>query len=499
MRTRPLPIRVEPFDDESWNGYLARVAAAYRIPLSEVHARLGLTRSRAASAANQGLALTDATLHRYSEVLSLEPARVSCMLLQRFDGTALQFGEDDVRHLDPTDQFRLRYLDTTYLRIGWLHARPFGKWCSRCLAANPSRWQLSWRLPWHVYCERHDRLLSIIGKSVHEQSAVAAGTVAAQCRLLDIAYGRVRPPRPSAVQFVRDVQAAAETLLNDRGARISGVPPEPQLLAQVLTDAVAAATSPAGRPSPGIDTVLQHESGRAAASAALRRHDCTDRRWLRGRVSDHGIAAGWRGLPMDVCHVPSEHRLPDAPRGSIRWIPQMMPMDIFAGALSDLLYPTRIARGRHDSAVAAYMLAADTDYRSACYALGGSGRKSPEFAALMRRLQFEGRDDAFWLAVHHTVDELRLSGIDYVERAAWLDDGGGIRDAAKLAGVPAKEPTLGLWFRCEWAKLRPRGPDELGTQAAVERLDQFAERYGDALADAAASLLTQAADHELAG
>lgn len=160
----PLPIVTQPEPDESWRSYLARVATLYHCTSETLGAHLGL-RDTGRWPAHHGITLDSDRTRHAADILGLDPAQVTAMHLQRWDGIAI-----DIAALTGAAPRRWKIvpLSWTYLT----HPRP----CPDCLPQDGFE-HLSWYLPWVTHCTRHATLLGPGDDEVRRSSSPAARTV----------------------------------------------------------------------------------------------------------------------------------------------------------------------------------------------------------------------------------------------------------------------------------------------------------------------------------
>ena len=159
----PLPIVTQPEPDESWRSYLARVATAYHCTSETLGAHLGL-RDAGRWPAHHGITLDSDRTRHAADILGLDPAQVTAMHLQRWDGIAI-----DIAALTGAAprHWKIVPLSWTYLT----HPRP----CPDCLPQDGFE-HLSWYLPLG-HRTRHATLLGPGDDEVRRSSSPAARTV----------------------------------------------------------------------------------------------------------------------------------------------------------------------------------------------------------------------------------------------------------------------------------------------------------------------------------
>ena len=471
MNARPLPIRVEPYEDEPWSNYLDRIASRLAATRQTIRRALGINHGRGASAVDWGLAMATPTRDRCARRLNLEPSAVEAMQMQRFAGRVLDFPPDSVAALDPVLDPATGSRRGALARAGWMYARPASRACPECLREQPDRWYLSWRLPWHLHCSTHGLLITPTGEGP-ETLAADSECLTAERALLTRAYA-AEPSRES-LDYVADVCAVADSLIAVRLGRPAWHTAPPSLLRLVLVDAVQVAEGTSDRAEQVLAELRRHEAGYHHVPRALRRFLRPGADGSRSRLMSSTGSTQWSVFPPSALHGPA--LLGSAsPRSPIppRWLPQQMPMEVFAGELSDLLYPQELRDGRHAAALGCLMLTSGCTLLEAIEAQGNFWRcNARRFQDPLHRLESQGREEQFWRACGDAMSALERSGIDYDRRLMSAKDPTFHDELRTECWVPYRGGMLQRWLVQEWACGRLLAHEQNTVeQRAFDRLD----------------------------
>jgi len=144
--TRPLPIPLQPRDDESWRSYLDRVAKFYGCTTESLGTHLGL-RPNQRWPAEHGITLGPALTEHVAAQLGLTPTQVTAMHPARWDGHALQTSAitKQTSHAWPI------------VPINWTYLRQ-PRTCEDCVTQHGYH-RLTWHLPWVTHCIEHSMQL----------------------------------------------------------------------------------------------------------------------------------------------------------------------------------------------------------------------------------------------------------------------------------------------------------------------------------------------------
>lgn len=344
--SRPLPIRIQPYANEAWDGYVHRLAQFYGLSRSEVFMGLdpswaGLLQQRPHGLRAVGVAATDETLERIGDYVNLDLAEIQALHLLRFHETALRFTTHDRLAYDPLDA-RAEAHPRDIAQLGWLPPLRRQRVCDGCVDEIPLRRLLTWRLPWHVACSTHGLQVSTPG--TRSANYVTRDALEAQDQLLRLVDGEAPHDGITPVDALRDLAAIIDALLMRRYGVILGADaqPDPGLMLSVLSDGLEAMRQPASSgPHRLHEELLGSEEDRGRMLRFMARRRSTAEEGLRGHFeSTAGTCAYYFGRHTYV-FAPTAYRRHwkgSAPLDP-RTFPQMLPMRLFVGDLSDLLYP----------------------------------------------------------------------------------------------------------------------------------------------------------------
>lgn len=480
---RRLPVRVEPLPGEAWCGYLDRVTAAVHTTTRRLRQHLGLGPHGDAwvpSHRDHGVTMAPQTRARLATLLDLPDVQLARMQLQHFDGTVLHMSPELINALDPSVQPDGRnYAGTNIHRAGWAEYRPFVRACSACRAERPEVWLLSWRLHWHVLCVVHEQLIDEPSVSPGTVRGVDDEFVVAQERMLALADGRSDSSGRPAADITRDVMAAIELELFalDPPDKPRDLTPSPAQTADLLPAALDWVLGSHG-------TVLDLRPGLIDTRAQLRNAELlVTRRQLA--TTSPVRAAVTRRLATPPSRVPQLLLVDIAPEYPVELshvlarrvpgcIPQCIPMDLYRGDLSDLLYPTPLRYGRLAAAIACVISAQQCSPITAARTLHLPANAAWRLATVWQQLYEDGRDDRAWDAVGHVLRALAKRGIDYPARRRLAETPEAVRLAVSVAD-PIEETIARRWLSEYWAYNAvkpPVGRNDAGReQRALDRLD----------------------------
>jgi hypothetical protein len=446
------------------------------------------------------------TLSRYATLLNLKVEQVINMLPQRFDGTVLQLDRDLLEKLDPISGFGRATLP---LNSGWMHLKAMTRACQQCLAERPMHWQLKWQLPWLLYCPRHQCPILAADHDVTVSPPPEEGVLRSQQELLALAYGEVVPADRHAHNIFTDLRIAA-ILTDYQFAAAWPATSAPNLRVQqaLLAACVASLRHAADGPLPVHHKMLAYGGQRDRAINIFLKHDARDESGLYGHLCTVLGSNIWTSQlaahltapapPLDSswrsARVIKSHRRPPLPV----WIPGLLPMQLFAGALSDLLYPKHIEDGREIAATACLLLATGLTTSEIVRRGRGIDRRALLGPAL-RDLQEEGRLDRFWQACASATTALHHQEVNYPAKRAAADSELFRRAAWEIISTESEDAHFRGWLARCWAlePLRALRSSEVPAWSLVksrpvqeiegtERLDR---KYGSVLESAAEQAL----------
>jgi len=487
---RRLPVCPEPHPDEDWCGYLDRLAVALECTTRELRQHLGLGPhgdTWVPSHRDHGITMTTATAARLGGLLDLDPVALISMQLQRYDGRLLTFTVDDVEQLDPTPSpDGVEYVGRGLHRVGLVELRPRLRACPACHTEQPDLWRLSWRLLWTVACERHRLLITSpdAPPTPADQDAISAQRAVAALAATGEPHGR-------GLEIVRDLSAAIELHHRAGGTRRGPSWPAPAQMAAYLPSVLRWATGPASARDP-VPGAVQAWISRSEQASVADRHALTSDSPVRAAIAQaRGTRAPSRPVVLARDLMPTRPltlasalrcRLPAA-------IPQTIPLDLYVGDLSDLLYPTALRAGRSVAALACVVLATGLAPPRAAHQFALPLR-SRQFTDVWGRLLEQGCLEAAWDAIADVTEQLARRGVDYVERrrlAAAPDT------AECITGITGPIPgrILRRWLGEYWAGQVADLPSGRNANGREQRaLARFDVEHGDVLRVALENLAT---------
>lgn len=512
-RSRPLPVRVAPHDDEAWNGYLDRVAATHRMRPAELGKYLGLREEgmHRWSHRDSGITLTAKSREVFAIALNLTEDEVRRTQLQRFNGRLLDLPDTTITALDPLAS-NPPGRPWLFLRgRGWLRWRPKTHGCRDCLSVDPSHWKLSWRVPWTLFCPLHACLIDDLrAEPVTIRSTDAQ--LAAQARMLDIAYA-VEPGRADELfGYAFEVGAAVDLLVRHQNSSfhlnaLADVRPSARAVANVLPDALALVDDVrAGAQSELMPVLFADAEHQQRACTVFKRHGVPTSSRLSlvagmYRLSDD--PRPWRSWRVSTDCAPRlsdrvAARIPDC-------VPQMLPMDLFAGDLSDLLYPLPIEHGRTVAAVACVLVCGRPTLGDAVAALVLPHACRRPIYAELARLHAHGRETAFFAAAVDAATELARRNIDWAARR-WPTHGAPhplvvpmLKDLGEIAHPRVLRQWIHeVWAAGHWDSWLPTAQARMRRRRFVEELDECHHDELVAAAERAAAAIAPAPRRALA-
>lgn len=169
---RPLPLMVEPHENESWQGYLARVAALYSCSVDRLGVALGLRKGNVWPPFH-GLTLHPDLRDHAAAMLNLTPQQILLMHACRWDGIAMHVATITRTRRNPWPNLPTVWTYTSTPRT-----------CLPCRQADPDYESLLWRLPWVTHCPQHRvSLIDVMGDTAN--SAAGAERAKTMLDLLD--------------------------------------------------------------------------------------------------------------------------------------------------------------------------------------------------------------------------------------------------------------------------------------------------------------------------
>jgi hypothetical protein len=140
-----MALMAKPVDGESFSSWVDRAANDLEVGRLEIWTRFGLVTPHSTHPTGYGVDLRNTDRNRIAELCGITPAQIDALMLRRYDGTCLNF---DTFNLDD------RTSAQTWARISWAYVWQ-SRACPECLAENPGKWLLSWKVPWSIACVQH--------------------------------------------------------------------------------------------------------------------------------------------------------------------------------------------------------------------------------------------------------------------------------------------------------------------------------------------------------
>ena len=430
--TGQLPLTLTPHPGESLSSHLGRLAYCYRMDTRDLGTHLGLrVKGQTWGTATWAIALRSQTAQRLGEQLNLEPSDVRRMTLQGQRGSQLRFSPEAVTAADPSTAAGPHHGQTLRRllnRAGLAHYTST-QGCRRCLGETPGVWLLEWRLPWSLTCPIHHILLepgpTLIPGRVAAPPVDGRWLVPVQRVLHNRSRG------PSGRLFMADMAATAETLLAYEcfDDLLELGPGRTEAVAQWRASSRHQFDVFKLPPAAALSAALPAAT-RAARDAASGRRTELHERILMNRGTATHLGHTLRRLHDDdaasptlqlVARASDRSRLrlsPSFTRKTTPWqsFPQILPMRIFVGDLSDLMYPLTLLDGQRLAAIGSAIHNGATSPGDASALLGLDDGGHQGWYSLIGRLQREGRQEQLWEAIRHAADQLTHEGVDYPQR-----------------------------------------------------------------------------------
>jgi TniQ len=481
-----LPLTLTPHPGESMSSHLGRLAYCYRMGARDLGAHLGLTvKGQSWGTATWAIALKPETAQRLGEQLNLEPADVGAMTLHGQTGGQLRFTPEAITAADPSiaaGPHHGQKLRRLLNQVGLAHYTSTPG-CALCLDETPDVWLLDWRLPWVLTCPIHHVLLEtaptlIRGRGPNQQPVDGRWLAPAQRVLHSLSHG------PSGRVFMADMAATAETLLafecfdevldlgpgrteavavwrasSRRQFDVFKLPPPAALSAAMPAATRAARDAAAGRRTRAHELIFKNRAATAHLEHTLR------------RFHDDGTLSPTLGLAARASDRTRQRLCPSIQTKTSPWesFPQILPMRIFAGDLSDLMYPLSLLAGQRLAAIGSAIHNGATSPREASELLGLDDRGHHGWYSLVGRLQREGREEQFWQAITDVADVLTREGVNYPQRRNTALNDDVRRQVQRHAGDGVDQVVSNQWLWEYWAAAHPY-PAVVGSTRRRNRL-----------------------------
>lgn len=378
---RRLPLRVDPYPGEAWDGYLDRVAAGYRVPRLDLMARVlpAPFHRHHWGVLDGGMAMTPETAERFGAYFNLAADEVLAMqvatVLQGYD----PIPDDHVRRLDPVC-VRLADARSSYSWIPGgqpscdLRAMTARLRCPACQAERPGFMALLWKFTWHPACLGHELLL------------VPHGT------------GQPVPAPEGVLTFQRDLLRGME---EGRGRAVH----------RAVRTWVEFLTGRYREPAP--------ENGRITYSTDVlpRAWRCATEGPDMADLHQHGLVSGMdTALDALLSYLPVAIAIRDRPA---EWFPDLLPLHLYVPDLSDRMDAVSVTRGRLLIGRLIETVSCGRDWGDRL--LRGVGRiQAGYLLELLADIESDGGIDEFWWAVARASQRLREEDVHYGQRVHYL-------------------------------------------------------------------------------
>lgn len=143
------------------------------------------------------------------------------------------------------------------------------------------------------------------------------------------------------------------------------------------------------------------------------------------------------------------HQPPTTDPHDKRWLPQLIAMRHYAGALSDLAFPSELLAGRQ---IASLHLRGTSPLDPTSLATGTPDQARTlvaSYLSMMIRLDLSGHPEAWWQAIDNTRSRIVAEGIDYRNRALLVADPDFLQ--AAQSQVPRRDRFAVRSWLFEWA------------------------------------------------
>jgi len=378
---RRLPLRVDPYPGEAWEGYLNRVAARYRVSRLDLMPRVlpAPLHRRHWGVLDGGMAMTPKTAERFGAYFNLAADEVLAMQY----ATVLQdYDPIPDNHVPSFDPVCVRLADERS-RWSWIaagqpsldmRAVSVRLRCTACQAEQPGFMALLWKFTWHPACLRHELILV-----PHNR--------------------RESVPAPERVlSFQRDLLRGMH---DGRGREVhlalqSGV--------EFLTGRCREPATEIGRITYSTDTLPR------AWRCATEGPDMAD-------LHQHGIVSGMdAALDALLRYLPDAIAIRDRPA---EWFPDLLPLHLYVPDLSDRMDAVSVTRGRLLIGRLIETVSWGRDWGDRL--MRGAGRiQAGHLLELLADIESDGGIDEFWWAVARAAQRLRQEDVHYGRRVHYL-------------------------------------------------------------------------------
>ena len=458
---RPLPFTVRPYDDEAWNGYLARVAHTLCVPTRALLAHLfggpdGGPPSGEGTVRAAGIAMSPPTIRRCTTLLGLAPWQVRNMQLQRFHGHVLSLPPDRVDALDPVHGTPSASR-TAAATAGWMRAAPMRHRCVACLTARPRHWRVTWRLGWSTVCLTHRMPITDDGDPVAFLEVNDGALLDAQQQLERLAAGTPSPCGRPGPQIVNDIRVYLKLVDAQRHDLTRIREPDTALRLDLLARALDWATS-SSRPPRLPPELARSEAQQKLARGLLERTHAgapPRRRERRGRASNGRVQRALSGYQMPTARQVGWLSTAEVHARAAR-IPQKLPLTLFQPTFQALLDDHDTDMARQLASLVCLMLAVRCPPAEAQRQLETHGPE-PRFRSWWPSVTASGSQPQVWQAAAAAWQVLDTQVVDYRRRQRLALNPARARLVA-AASPGASWDVARMWLFDHWACARRAQP-----------------------------------------
>lgn len=413
----PLPIRLEPLPGEGISSYLARIGEATAIDLGVL--LRGLVRPGPVPTSwirNHGYGAKTDIAEYLATFLNLSVDEVAAMFADHSPLVADPLPAGIVDAIDFRTPSNLELSYQNWDLPAQFRPAPKARACPECLAKRPDWWHTSWYFRHQLICEKHNLLLAPL--KALEPRTPPPDVLRAQRIVTDVALRRAAAGGMSREEYLRGISSYLHLADQTRAGSAVG---------SWLVDAVTLLATP--------DIDLVPTTG----------HPMAKNNHLHPAV-DFTIAAEQHefGLFNGRYHQP-----PTTDPHDKRWLPQLIAMRHYAGALSDLAFPSELLAGRQ---IASLHLRGTSPLDPTSLATGTPDQARTlvaSYLSMMIRLDLSGHPEAWWQAIDNTRSRIVAEGIDYRNRALLVADPDFLQ--AAQSQVPRRDRFAVRSWLFEWA------------------------------------------------
>jgi hypothetical protein len=436
----PLPIRLEPLPEEGISSYLARVGEATATDLRVLLKGLGFGRSGPIPTSwirNHGYGAKTDIIEYLATFLNLSVDEVAAMFADHSPLVADLLPAGIVDAIDLRAPSNLEFSYQNWDLPAQFRPAPKARACPECLANRPNWWHTGWYFRHQLICEKHNLLLAPL-KTLDPRTPTP-DVLRAQRIVTDVALRGAAAGGLSREEYLRGISSYLQLADQTRAGSADG---------NWLVDVVTLLATP--------DIDLVPTTG----------HPMSKDNHL-GLAVDLAVAAEQHELGLFNGRY---HQPPAARPHDRRWLPRLITMGHYAGALSDLAYPSELLAGRQ---IASLHLRGTSPLDPTSSATGTPDQARTlvaSYLSLMTRLDISGHWEAWWEAIDNTRSRIVAEGIDYRSRALLVTDPNFLQ--AAQTQVPRQDRfTVRSWL-FEWAGLN------CDTPKPSPIVEDFGHRWG---------------------